>query len=175
VTRKITRGTAAIALGMQDKLWLGNLGAQRDWGHARDYVEAMWKMLQADQAEDFVIATGVTTTVRNFCTLSFREAGIEIGFEGEGVEEKGIVRAVHRPDVSVRPGQVVIAVDPRYFRPAEVDLLVGDASKARQQLGWEPRHTLADLVREMVAADLQLFSRQKFLKEGGFDVKTPFE
>jgi GDPmannose 4,6-dehydratase len=175
VTRKITRGAAAVALGLQDKLWLGNLDAKRDWGHARDYVEAMWKMLQADQPEDFVIATGVTTSVRDFCTLAFQEAGIQIEFQGEGVQERAIVREITRPDCPLQPGQTVIEVDPRYFRPAEVDLLVGDASKARRILGWEPRHSLSDLIREMVAADLQLYSRQKFLLDGGFEVKTPFE
>jgi GDPmannose 4,6-dehydratase len=175
VTRKITRGAAAVALGLQDKLWLGNLDAKRDWGHARDYVEAMWRMLQTDQPEDFVIATGVTTSVRDFCRLAFQEAGIRIEFQGEGVAERAVVREVARPDCALQPGQTVIEVDPRYFRPAEVDLLVGDASKARRILGWEPRHSLTDLIREMVAADLQLYGRQKFLLDGGFEVKTPFE
>ncbi len=175
VTRKITRGAAAVALGLQDKLWLGNLDAKRDWGHARDYVEAMWRMLQTDQPEDFVIATGVTTSVRDFCTLAFREAGVQIKFQGEGIQECAVVQEVSRPDCPLQPGQTVIAIDPRYFRPAEVDLLVGDASKARRILGWEPRHSLTDLIREMVASDLHLYSRQKFLLDGGFEVKTPFE
>jgi GDPmannose 4,6-dehydratase len=175
VTRKITRGAAAVALGLQDKLWLGNLDAKRDWGHARDYVEAMWRMLQTDQPEDFVIATGVMTSVRDFCTLAFREAGVQIKFQGEGIQECAVVQEVSRPDCPLQPGQTVIAIDPRYFRPAEVDLLVGDASKARRILGWEPRHSLTDLIREMVASDLHLYSRQKFLLDGGFEVKTPFE
>jgi GDPmannose 4,6-dehydratase len=174
VTRKITRGAAAIALGMQDQLWLGNLDAQRDWGHARDYVDAMWRMLQLDTPEDFVIATGVTTTVRDFCRMAFREAGAELMFRGNGTEEKGVVSAVHG-ESAFRVGQEVIAVDPRYFRPAEVELLVGDATKAKELLHWEPRHSLADLVREMVASDLELYRRERFLRDGGFEVKRQYE
>jgi GDPmannose 4,6-dehydratase len=173
VTRKITRAAAKIALGLQDKLWLGNLDARRDWGHARDYVEAMWRMMQQPVAEDFVIATGTTTAVREFCRMAFREAGVELEFRGNGAEEKGIVAHSANPDL--KPGQEVIAIDPRYFRPAEVDLLVGDASKAREKLGWSATRTLAELVSEMVASDLQLFQREEYLKRGGFEIKSQFE
>jgi GDPmannose 4,6-dehydratase len=173
VTRKITRAAAKIALGLQDKLWLGNLDARRDWGHARDYVEAMWRMIQQPVAEDFVIATGTTTAVREFCRMAFREAGVELEFYGNGAEEKGIVAHSANPDL--KPGQEVIAIDPRYFRPAEVDLLVGDASKAREKLGWSATRTLAELVSEMVASDLLLFQREEYLKRGGFEIKSQFE
>lgn len=159
VTRKITRAVAQIALGMQDKLYLGNLDARRDWGHARDYVEAMWLMLQQERPDDFVIATGQTTSVREFCRMAFAQAGVELAFRGEGVGETAVVQSAGRSDLAFRPGQEVIAIDPRYFRPAEVDLLVGDASKARRQLGWTPRISLPELVREMVEADLAHFRK----------------
>ena len=175
VTRKITRAAAKIALGLQDKLWLGNLDAKRDWGHARDYAEAMWLILQHDQPEDFVIATGITTSVRDFCRMAFRELGVELDFRGEGVDEKGFVADIKASGFHFKPGQEVISIDPRYFRPAEVDLLVGDAAKARQKLGWQPQHSLSDLVREMVQHDLTLFHRERFLKEGGFDIRNQFE
>lgn len=176
VTRKITRGVAKIALGLEDKLWLGNLDARRDWGHARDYVEGMWRILQQPRPDDFVLATGVTTSVRDFCRMAFREVGVELEFRGEGVEETGYVASVQAGSHFPLPvGSAVVLVDPRYFRPAEVDLLVGDATKAREQLGWTPTHTLQDLVREMIAADLELFQRERFLKEGGFRVKRQFE
>ncbi len=173
VTRKITRAAAKISLGLQDKIWLGNLDAQRDWGHARDYVEAMWLMMQQSVAEDFVIATGKTTAVREFCRMAFREVGVELEFRGNGVEEKGMVAS--SSSQNLKPGQEVIAIDPRYFRPAEVDLLVGDASKAKEKLGWEATRTLAELVREMVASDLQLFKREEFLKQGGFEIRNEYE
>ncbi|MBK6996169.1 MAG: GDP-mannose 4,6-dehydratase [Lewinellaceae bacterium] len=173
VTRKITRAAAKISLGLQDKLWLGNLDAQRDWGHARDYVEAMWLMMQQSEAEDFVIATGKTTTVREFCRMAFREVGVELEFQGNGVEEKGIVGSTKSDKLKV--GQEVIAIDPRYFRPAEVDLLVGDASKAKEKLGWEAERTLQELVSEMVASDLKLFQREEYLKQGGFEIRNEFE
>jgi len=175
VTRKITRAAARIAMGLQDKLWLGNLDAKRDWGHARDYVLAMYLMMQQPEPEDFVIATGQTTSVRDFCRMAFRELGAELEFTGEGPEEKGIVAAVHNPEFALRPGQEVIVVDPRYFRPAEVDLLIGDATKAREKLGWTPAHSLQDLVQEMVRSDVGVFQQEKFLKEGGFNVKSRFE
>lgn len=159
VTRKITRAVAQIALGMQDKLYLGNLDARRDWGHARDYVEAMWLMLQQERPDDFVIATGQTTSVRDFCRMAFAQVGVELAFRGEGVNETAVVQSTERSDLAFQTGQEVIAIDPRYFRPAEVDLLVGDASKARAQLGWTPRTTLAELVREMVEADLAHFQK----------------
>lgn len=173
VTRKITRAVSKISLGLQDKLWLGNLDAQRDWGHARDYVEAMWLMLQQSEAEDFVIATGITTAVREFCRMAFREVGVELAFQGAGIEEKGIVASSTCPNL--KPGQEVIAIDPRYFRPAEVDLLVGDATKAKEKLGWTATRTLAELVSEMVKCDLQLFQREEYLKHGGFEIRSQYE
>ena len=154
VTRKITRAVAAIAKGKQDTLYLGNLNAERDWGHARDYVDAMWRILQQDEPEDFVIATGVTTRVREFVKMAFAEVGIEVAFSGEGVEEIGTVVSCNNPAYQVAAGKQVVAVDPAYFRPTEVELLIGDASKAKSKLGWEPKYSLAELVKEMVAADL---------------------
>jgi len=167
VTRKITRGAARIALGMQEKIYLGNLDAKRDWGHARDFVEGMWRMLQQDKPEDYVLATGVTTSVRDFLHMAFSEIGVELEFTGEGVNEKGIVSKSNNPEYAIPEGKEVIAIDPRYFRPTEVDLLIGDASKAREQLGWEPLHTLPEIVKDMMQADLQLFKRDKYLLEGG--------
>lgn len=175
VTRKISRGVARIALGLQDKLWLGNLTAKRDWGHARDYVEAMWRMLQHPVAEDFVIATGQTISVREFVQMAFAEIGVTLEFQGEGSRETGKVMASQHPDFQLKPGQEVVAVDPRYYRPTEVDLLIGDASKAREKLGWSPKYTLQELVREMVAADLDLFLRDKLLHDSGFDIKKHYE
>lgn len=155
VTRKITRAVSAIAHGIQEILYLGNLDAQRDWGHAKDYVEAMWLMLQQEKAEDFVIATGITTTVREFVKLAFREAGIELEFIGSGINEKGIVKACNNPSYQVETGKEVVAIDPSYFRPTEVDLLIGNANKAKEKLGWEPKIKLQEIIKEMVASDLQ--------------------
>lgn len=157
VTRKITRGVAAIALGMQDTLYLGNLDAKRDWGHARDYVEGMWSILQQDQPDDFVLATGVTTTVRDFTLMAFAEAGITIEYRGEGEKEKGYVVACADPKYQVEKGKEVVAIDPNYYRPTEVDLLIGDATKAKEKLGWTPKCTLREMVKEMVNSDLQTF------------------
>jgi GDPmannose 4,6-dehydratase len=154
VTRKITRAVAAIVKNKQEKLYLGNLDAKRDWGHAKDYVEAMWRILQQDTAEDFVIATGITTTVRDFVSLAFDEAGIEIEFRGEGVEEKGYVKSCSNANFQLEIGKEVVAVDPEYFRPTEVELLIGDATKARTKLGWTPNYDLAGLVKEMMASDI---------------------
>lgn len=175
VTRKITRGVAKIALGMQDKLFMGNLDAKRDWGHAKDYVKAMWLILQQEQPEDYVIATGTTNTVRDFIKLSFAEVGVELEFTGSGAAEKGIVKQSANPLYALQPGQEVVAIDPRYFRPTEVDLLIGDPSKANKQLGWQPEYDLQSLVKEMVAADLELFQREKLLKDAGFKVLNQFE
>ncbi|MGN6605136.1 MAG: GDP-mannose 4,6-dehydratase [Ginsengibacter sp.] len=157
VTRKITRAVAAIAQGLQDCLFLGNLNAQRDWGHAKDYVDAMWRILQQDNPEDFVIATGVTTTVRDFTKMAFKEAGIEIDFQGIGAEEKGIVKSCSNPKYQIAEGKEVVAIDPNYFRPTEVDLLIGDASKAREKLGWTPKYTLQQMIKEMVVSDLETY------------------
>ncbi len=169
VTRKITRGAARIAAGLDEAIWLGNLDAQRDWGHALDYVEGMWRILQHDTPDDFVLATGVTTSVREFCRTAFREAGAELEFRGQGLEEIGVVSAVLQEGLAFVVGQEVIKIDPRYFRPAEVDLLIGDATKAKDLLGWVPQHTLEDLVREMVQRDVALARRALLLKaaEGG--------
>jgi len=155
VTRKITMAAAAIAHGLQDKLYLGNLNAQRDWGHAKDYVEAMWLILQQDKPDDFVIATGTTTSVRDFIKLAFNEIGIELKFTGEGVEEKGTVVACNNPAYQLPVGKEVVAVDPEYFRPTEVELLIGDATKAKEKLGWKPKYDLAGLVKEMMVSDVQ--------------------
>lgn len=159
VTRKITMAAAAIAHGLQEKLYLGNLNAQRDWGHAKDYVEAMWLILQQEKPEDFVIATGVTTSVRDFIILTFRELGIELTFSGEGVNEKARIASCSNTDYQLPIGKEVVAVDPEYFRPTEVELLIGDATKAKQKLGWIPKHDLASLVKEMVASDVQNVKR----------------
>ena len=175
VTRKITRGVAKIALGLQDKLYLGNMDAQRDWGHAKDYVEAMWLMLQQDTPEDYVIATGITTPVREFVRMAFAEAGIEIAFSGEKVDEKGIVVKCNNSEYQVAPGTEVVCVDPRYFRPTEVDLLIGDATKAKNQLGWTPVYSLQQLVSEMVYFDLDLFKKDKHLISSGFSIKSSIE
>lgn len=159
VTRKITRAVAAIALGLQDKLYLGNLDAQRDWGHAKDYVKAMWLILQQEIAEDYVIATGITTRVRDFVKMAFAEAGIELEFKGEGVDEKAFVKACNNPEYQLEVGKEVVSVDPAYFRPTEVELLIGDPTKSKTQLGWEPEYDLEGLVKEMVASDLSIFKK----------------
>lgn len=161
VTRKITRGVARIKLGMQKKIYLGNIDAKRDWGHAKDYVEGMWLMLQQDNPEDYVLATGETTSVRDFISMAFNEVGIKMKWEGTGVDEKGI---------NAETGDILIEIDPNYFRPTEVDLLIGDASKAFNNLGWKPKHNLQDLVKDMVQSDMNLFKRDKYLLEGGHDV-----
>ena len=175
VTRKITRGVAKIALGLQDKLYLGNLDARRDWGHAKDYVEAMYLILQQEQAEDFVIATGITTPVREFVRLAFAEVGVTIEFKGTGVEEKGIVTACSNPSYQLAIGKEIVAVDPKYFRPTEVDLLIGDPTKCNQKLNWKPKYDLQGLVSEMVAADVDLFEKENLLKRSGYTIKNQFE
>lgn len=164
VTRKVTRAVSAIALGMQKRLYIGNLDAKRDWGHAKDYVEAMWLILQQDKPEDFVISTGVTTTVRDLVKMAFAVAGIEIAFQGEGEEEKGYVSKCNNPAFQLEPGEVVVAVDPNYYRPTEVDLLIGDSSKARQKLGWTPKHSLEEMIHEMVESDIEVFKHKQSSK-----------
>ncbi|WKK57969.1 GDP-mannose 4,6-dehydratase [Sphingobacterium sp. BN32] len=183
VTRKITRAAAKIALGLQDKLYLGNLSAQRDWGHARDYVEAMWLILQQEKPEDFVIATGVTTTVREFVRMAFAELGIEIEFSGKGEAEKAVIidrdeerlQELGLSAESIKLGQTVVKVDPQYYRPTEVDILIGDPSKAQNKLGWKPRYSLDMLVNEMVLSDLKVMQREEYLKKGGFTTLNYFE
>jgi GDPmannose 4,6-dehydratase len=175
VTRKITRAVAKIAHNLQHCLFLGNLDAQRDWGHAKDYIEAMYLILQQDVAEDFVIATGVTTRVREFVRLAFKEVGIEVEFRGEGVEEKGYVVSCSNPDYQLETGKQVVAVDPKYFRPTEVELLIGDPTKSHTKLGWKPKYDLAMLVSEMVATDVEHFRKEKLLKEYGYAIKNQFE
>ncbi len=175
VTRKITRATSRIALGLQDKFYLGNLDAQRDWGHAKDYVRMMWMILQADEAEDWVIATGKTTPVREFVRMSFNEVGIELEFKGKGVDEKAYVKACNNPKYQIEIGKEVLAVDPKYFRPTEVDLLIGDASKARTKLGWVPEYDLQGLVKDMMQSDVKLMQKEQYLKEGGYRILNYFE
>ncbi|MHA7059232.1 GDP-mannose 4,6-dehydratase [Aquimarina sp. M1] len=175
VTRKITRAASRIALGLQDKFYLGNLDAQRDWGHAKDYVRMMWMILQADEAEDWVIATGKTTPVRDFVKMSFAEAGIELEFEGEGVNEKGFIKACNNPDYQLPIGKEVLNVDPKYFRPTEVDLLIGDASKAKNKLGWIPEYELKYLIKDMMKSDLRLMKKDQYLQNGGYTTLNYFE
>ncbi|PWS32990.1 GDP-mannose 4,6-dehydratase [Pedobacter paludis] len=183
VTRKITRATAKIALGLQGCLYLGNLSAQRDWGHAKDYIEAMWLILQQEKPEDFVIATGITTTVRDFVRMSFAELGIEVEFSGKDENEKGViidideekVRALGLNTENLKFGQTVVKVDPKYFRPTEVDLLLGDPTKSKTQLGWEPKYDLPALVKDMVISDLHLMKKDEYLKQGGFRTLNYFE
>jgi GDPmannose 4,6-dehydratase len=173
VSRKITMGVAKIALGMQEKLFMGNLDASRDWGHAKDYVEAMWLMLQQDVPEDFVIATGKTTKVRDFVQMAFQELGIQVEFKGKGLEEKGYVVACSNSEYQLPVGKEIVAVDPTYFRPTEVELLIGDPSKANQKLGWKPKFDLPMLVNDMVMSDLRLFKREKLLKDSGYNTSHP--
>jgi len=168
VTRKITRAIARIAVGLQKMLYLGNLSAMRDWGHARDYVDMQWRMLQQEQPEDFVIATGVQYSVRDFVRAAAEELGITVRFEGTGVDEVGIVDHVESRDMRLEPGDVIVRVDPRYFRPTEVETLLGDASKAQEKLGWKPVTTFQALVKEMVRADYQAARRDALVKLAGF-------
>ncbi|MDB4925752.1 GDP-mannose 4,6-dehydratase [Mucilaginibacter sp.] len=183
VTRKITRAAAKIALGLQNCLYVGNLSARRDWGHAKDYIEAMWLMLQQDTAEDYVIATGVTTTVRDFIKMAFGELGIEIEFSGKDEHERGVIIDYDKQKAeelglnieNLKPGQTVIKVDAKYFRPTEVDLLIGDPTKAQTQLGWKPKYNLQALVKDMVESDLHLVKKDDYLKKGGFKTLNYFE
>jgi len=183
VTRKITRAASKIALGLQDKLYLGNLDAKRDWGHAKDYVKMMWMILQTDEPEDWVIATGETTTVRDFVKMSFRYAGIELEFKGEGVEEKGLVSSIDTlkfqelgiENTQLKVGDEVLCVDPKYFRPTEVDLLLGDPTKAEEKLGWKREYKLEGLVEDMMRSDLKLMTKEQYLKDGGYAILNYFE
>ena len=175
VTRKITRAASKIALGLQEKLYLGNLNAKRDWGHAKDYVRMMWMILQAEEPEDWVIATGTTTTVRDFVRMAFAYAGIELEFKGSGVDEKAYVLSCSTPKYQVEIGKEVVAVDPRYFRPTEVDLLLGDPTKANTKLGWIPEYDLKALVDDMMENDLHLMTKDVYLKEGGYKIMSYFE
>jgi GDPmannose 4,6-dehydratase len=184
VTRKITRAASKIALGLQERLYLGNLDAKRDWGHAKDYVKMMWMILQAEQAEDWVIATGKTTTVRDFVRMAFGYCGIELEFRGEGVDETGAVKSINKELFEQRTNsqytnalinQTVVAVDPRYFRPTEVDLLLGDPTKAEQKLGWNREYNLEELVNDMMKSDLKLMTKDVYLKEGGYTINNYYE
>ena len=166
VTRKITRAVARIKFGLQEKIYMGNIDAKRDWGYAGDYVELMWLMLQQKEPDDYVMATGITTTVREFITMAFSEVGINIIWEGSGIDERGIDRDT---------GKILVEIDPRYFRPAEVDILIGDPSKAFSRLGWRPRVQLAELVKMMVDNDVKQAQREQYLKNGGYEVKNYYE
>ena len=167
--------TAKIALGLKDKFYLGNLDAKRDWGHAKDYVRMMWMILQAEEPEDWVIATGKTTTVREFVRMSFKEVGVELEFTGTGVNEKATVVKCSNPEFQLEIGKEVLSVDPNYFRPTEVDLLIGDPSKAKNKLGWLPEHDLTFLVKDMMQSDLKLMQKQQYLNDGGYNTMNYHE
>ncbi len=176
VTRKITRATAKIALGLQKVLYVGNLSAKRDWGHAKDYIKAMYLMMQQDEPEDFVIATGKTTSVRDMIKMAFEEVGIELEFKGEGQNETGIIKSLKGEfSENLKVGAKVVKVDPAYFRPTEVDLLIGDPTKANTKLNWKPEYTLKTLIKEMVQSDVKLMQKDKFLKDEGYEIKNYFE
>ncbi|MGB3590282.1 MAG: GDP-mannose 4,6-dehydratase [Nonlabens sp.] len=175
VTRKITRAVSKIAKGLQDKVYLGNLDAKRDWGHAKDYVRMMWMILQHDEPQDWVIATGTTTSVRDFVRMAFNHIGVTLEFHGEGVEEKAAIVSCSHKDYQLEIGKEVVAVDPRYFRPTEVDLLIGDPTKAKEKLGWVPEIALNELVDDMMKSDLRLMSRDQYLKDGGYRINNYFE
>jgi GDPmannose 4,6-dehydratase len=175
VTRKITRATSKIAMGLQEKIYLGNLDAQRDWGHAKDYVRMMWMILQADEPEDWVIATNIATTVRDFVKMAFAHVGVALEFKGSGEEEKGFIKSCKNPKYQLEIGKEVVAVDPKYFRPTEVELLIGDATKAKEKLGWVPEYDLQALVDDMMSSDIKLMEKDSFLKEGGYKTMNYFE
>ena len=175
VTRKITRATSRIALGLQDKFYLGNLDAQRDWGHAKDYVRMMWMILQAEQPEDWVIATGKTTTVRDFVKTAFNEVGIELEFKGTGDQEKAFVSRCSNDEFQLEIGKEVLSIDPNYYRPTEVDFLVGDPTKAKEKLGWVAEHDLASLVKDMMKSDINLMRKDQYLKTGGYKHSSNLE
>ena len=175
VTRKITRAATKIALGLQEKLYIGNLDAKRDWGHAKDYIKLMWMILQANEAEDWVIATGKTTTVRDLVKLCFSYLGIDLEFRGKGSNEKGYIKCCNNKKYQVEIGKEVVSVDKKYYRPTEVDLLIGDASKAKKKLGWTPEYDLEGLVEDMMKSDLELMKREQFLKDSGYNIRNYFE
>ena len=175
VTRKITRAASKIALGLQDKMYLGNLDAKRDWGHAKDFVRMMWMILQADKADDWVIATGKTTSVRDFLSLAFSFLGVELDFVGSKENEKAIVSSFSNPNLKLKVGQEVVEIDPNYYRPNEVDCLVGDSTKARNELGWLPEYSINDIVAEMMSSDLKLMTKDQYLIDGGYSVRNYFE
>ncbi len=175
VTRKITRAVAKIALGLQDKMYLGNLSAKRDWGHAKDYIKAMYLVLQQEEPEDYVIATGITTEIREFLKMAFQEAGIELEFKGKGIDERAFVKSCSNPQYQLEKDKEVVAVDPRYFRPTEVELLVGDPTKAKTKLGWEPEYDLQALVTDMVSSDIKLMKKEQYLRQGGYKIMNYFE
>ena len=170
VSRKITRAVARICLGLQDTLYLGNLEAKRDWGHAKDYIEAMYLMLQQDEPDDYVLATGITTSVRDFLTMAFSELGVELEFSGKGINETGFIKSVNNKEINLPVGKTILKIDPTYYRPSEVDLLIGDATKAREKLGWKPKYDLGGLIKEMIQADFDLFKRDKYLLKGGHKI-----
>ncbi len=176
VSRKITRAVSKISLGLQSKFFLGNLDARRDWGHAKDYVEAMWLMLQQETPEDFVISTGKTTKVRDFVEKAFNHIGVKIRFEGNGIDEKGIISEINNSELDfLNVDDVVVEIDPRYFRPTEVDLLIGDATKAKEKLGWEPKYSLDQLIKDMVDSDIKLFKKDEYLRKGGYLLAKEYE
>ena len=175
VTRKITRAVSRIALGLQDKLYLGNLDSQRDWGHAKDYVRMMWMILQADEAEDWVIATGTTTKIRDFVKMAFNHVGIELEFSGKGVHEVAKIVKCNDPKYQISAGKEVLAIDAKYFRPTEVDLFIGDPTKAKEKLGWEPKIQLEELIEDMMTSDLKLMQKDRYLKDGGYQTLNYFE
>lgn len=175
VTRKITRAVSRIALGLQDKFYLGNLDAKRDWGHAKDYVRIMWMILQAKEAEDWVIATGKTTTIRDFVKMAFLYIGIELEFSGEGINEKATIFKCNNPAYQLDIGKEVLSIDPKYFRPTEVDLLVGDSTKAKTKLGWELEYDLPALVKDMMQSDMKLMTKDQYLRDGGYETLNYFE
>lgn len=187
VTRKITRAAAKICLGLQDGLFLGNLSAKRDWGHAKDYIKAMWLILQQDKSDDYVIATGVTTTVRDFVKFAFGECGVEVEFKGEGVDEKGYIKSIDQKvfiekvgveylqDLESKIMKPIVQVDPQYFRPTEVELLIGDPTKSKTKLGWEPEYDLQGLVADMMEGDIKLMKKDAYLKDGGYQIMNYFE
>jgi GDPmannose 4,6-dehydratase len=182
VTRKITRAVSRIALGLQDKLFVGNLSAQRDWGHAKDYVDAMYRIMQHEKPDDFVVATGVTTEVREFIRRAFNEVGIEIDFKGEGSDEQGYIKSMDEKALKnlagndhLEEGQIIVEVDPNYFRPTEVDLLIGDPTKVQDELGWKPKYSLNELIQDMIRSDIKLMQKEKYLKDGGYQIMNYFE